>query len=149
MIASTRPILWPALLVSGLLLISYCDATQSSRSVLSSAIARPRSLMQLLTGSSGTGNAASSLGSPAAAAESAPAAATTDKASGLLDLAQALVGKGEGNSSLYVKLFKLLLNLFMDVMMDRIARREDTDHISFIPHQRLLNEVKQRNPFLL
>lgn len=90
--------------------------------------------MQLLTGSKGSGNAASSLGSPAAAAESSPVA-TTDKGKGVLDLVQALIGKGDGNSSLYVKLFKLLFNLFMDVMMDRMAKREDADRISFIPYQ--------------
>lgn len=111
--------------------------------------------MQLLTGSTGTGNAASSLGSPAAASEAVPAASTTDKGTGLLDLAQALVGKGEGNGSLYVKLFKLLLNLFMDVMMDRIAKREDTDQITFIPHMpnrpfavHPAIDFKQRNRFV-
>ena len=47
-----------------------------------------------------------------------------------MDIAQALVGKGDGSSSLYVKLFKLLLNLVMDVMMDRISKREASDQIS-------------------
>lgn len=56
--------------------------------------------------------------------------ADTDKEkSSLLDLAQALIqGSKNNENSLYLKVFKLLLNLFMDVMMDRMAaakRRED------------------------
>ena len=100
------------------------------------ALARPRSLLQLLTGSSAAGNAASSLGSPPAAAadSSSASSATSDRASGILDIASALVGKGDGNASLYIKLIKLLLNLVMDVMMDRIAKREGSDRISLLPH---------------
>lgn len=56
--------------------------------------------------------------------------ADTDKdKSSLLDLAQTfLQGTKNNENSLYLKVFKLLLNLFMDVMMDRMAaakRRED------------------------
>jgi hypothetical protein len=52
-----------------------------------------------------------------------------------MDIAHALIGKGDSNNSIYIKLFKLLFNLFMDIVMDRMAKREDTaaDQITFVP----------------
>jgi hypothetical protein len=65
-------------------------------------------------------------------ATSASSSTTNKQSSSLVDLATNLIGKGEGNSGLYIKLFKLLLNLFMDVMMDRMGseRREDVGKIN-------------------
>lgn len=96
--------------------------------------ALPRSLLSLLKPSRSSANAASSLGSNTASSSSATS--TIEKATGLLELAQALVGKGDGgSSSLYIRLLKLVLNLFMDFMMDRMDRREDIAGPMYIPYE--------------
>ena len=103
--------------------------------------ALPRSLLSLLKPSRSSANAASSLGSNAASSTS-----TIEKATGLLELAQALVGKGDGgSSSLYIRLLKLVLNLFMDFMMDRMDRREDIAGPMYIPYE--LPHVPRLNAF--
>lgn len=86
----------------------------------SSSIVEGRSLLDLLLGGSSEGNAATSI---------------KGSSSPVLDLAQSLIGKDNGNTNLYVKILKLIFNLFMDVMMDRMdigMRREDITPSPFL-----------------
>jgi len=80
------------------------------------------------------------------AATSSSASNSEKQSSSLVDLASSLIGKGDTNTALYLKLFKLLLNLFMDVMMDRMGaeRREDIANINPLTpfFLRLKNPVK-------
>jgi len=80
------------------------------------------------------------------AATSSLASNSEKQSSSLVDLASSLIGKGDTNTALYLKLFKLLLNLFMDVMMDRMGaeRREDIANINPLTpfFLRLKNPVK-------
>ena len=82
------------------------------------------------------------------ASASAPSSSSAPEkqSSSLIDLATTLIGKGDGSNALYLKLLKLLLNLFMDVMLDRMGsdRREDTGKIN--PLNTLLFLRNERPP---
>ena len=113
-------------------IISLCVLfiNPSSASTLSSirpvTQARPvvegRSLLDFLLGGPSDGNSATSLKGP------------STSSSPIIDLATALLGKDNVNTKLYIKIFKLIFNLFMDVMADRMdeaKRREDISPSSF------------------
>ena len=74
----------------------------------------------------------------------------TIKNSPVLDLAQSLIGKDTNvNNNLYIKIFKFIFNLVMDVMMDRMdvnLRREDVQRSLFLDILRNKNIMLKRSP---
>lgn len=107
-----------------------CGTRYNPRATAASPVQKltSRSLLDLLMG----GSSLSSLFSGSDEKPAASSSSLIDKQSSpLMDLVSSLSGKGDGNSALYFKLFKLLLNLVMDVMMDRMGSdtREDTAKI--------------------
>lgn len=96
-----------------------------------------RSLLDLLLGGSSEGNAATSV-----------KGSSSGEKNPLAELAQSLIGKDNGNANLYIKIFKLILNLFMDVMMDRMdvdKRREDISPSPILSLLRPKNFILKRS----
>lgn len=102
-----------------------------------------RSLLDLLLGSANEGNAATSV----KVSNSVP---EKTSATPVLDLAQSLIGKDNGNANLYLKIFKLIFNLFMDAMMDRMdlldLRREDIQPEHSVHFLRVKNLIAKKSP---
>lgn len=113
---STALVAFTLVLASSCANASPLAAVGQSKPFSQSAPIEGRSLLDLLIGGSSVGNAATSV-----KGSTSPFP--------LLDLAQTLLGKGDSmNSKLYMKVLKLIFNLFMDVMADRMdegTRRED------------------------
>ena len=135
-----------AVAVSIVIFASYIDSSNALRLSDLKSLSDPkgiegRSLLDLLLGSATEGNAATSV----KVSSSAP-----EKNSPVIDLAQSLIGKDNVNTNLYIKIFKLIFNLFMDMMMDRMdldLRREDfqqTPMVSFLRHPK--NVLLKRSP---
>lgn len=133
----------PSLIFTLILVTSTVSAIRSSKisSMLlgeSNPPALGKSLLDLVTNGQVSGGAAAS---PASSVLSALSGGGEKDKLSIIDMAQTFLQKGDMNN-LYIKLFKIFLNLFMDVMMDRMIgskRREDVfpallEHTSFQPY---------------
>lgn len=113
----------PQCIVATIVVFSFSSLTtafpsSNTKSSIKSNQVEGRSLLDLLL--SGT--------SESSAATAIKGITSLGEKNGLAELAQSLIGKDNGSTNLHVKILKLILNLFMDIMMDRrdvSKRRED------------------------